>query len=120
MAEPEQDRSHKLDYLNPKPSDQGPPPSFDDRRFLVGLGGGVAASALIWFSFFPYFDTNPQSPTGFLVYSLLVVPVAKIFLAIVLIKGPSSWRSSGFGLLLSIPVGALIFFGACAVNWKGL
>lgn len=115
MTEPEQDPIHKLDYLNPKPSNDGPPPSSSGRRFLLGLGVGVAASAVIWFSIFPFIDTNPQSPTGFLVYSLLVVPMAKTFLAMILLNLPA-WRSCGIGLLLSIPVGALLFFGACAMN----
>lgn len=115
MTEPEQDPVHKLDYRNPKPSNERPIPSFDGGRFLLGLGVGVAASAVIWLSFFPYVRAYPQSPIDSPEIVLFAVPGAKILLTMALLNLPA-WRSCGIGLLLSIPVGALIFFGACALD----
>jgi len=106
----------KLDYLNPESQ---PPPPFNQERFVLGLGLGVVASFLIWFLGWNRLFNNSVAPTKFWIPSwwivLLLVPALKIAISVVLMSWPR-WRSCGIGLLISIPLGALIFFGSCAAH----
>lgn len=115
MTDPEPDPIHKLDYRNPKRSNDRTPPSFDDGGFLLGLGAGIAASAVIWFCFFPIVNAHPLAPGKLFALFALAVPTVKVVLVIRLMARPL-WRSCALGLFISIPVGGLIFFGACAAN----
>jgi hypothetical protein len=77
-------------------------------RFFAGLILGAVVSAIIWFAGWNLLDKGNGS-------ILLIVPGAKLVVGIVFIciRG---WRSFGAGILVSIALGVLIFFGACAMN----
>lgn len=112
MVEP----SNKLDYLNPESQ---PPPPFNQDRFALGLGLGIVASVLIWVLGWNPLLNKPVSPAKFWIPSpwivLILVPALKIAISIVLLSRPRR-RSCGIGLLISIPLGALILFGSCSAH----
>jgi hypothetical protein len=81
--------------------------SSNGRRLLAGLGVGTLVSLLVWVGGWKY--VNEQA--------LLLVPCVKLLAGVVLlcIRG---WRAFGTGIILSIAIGVLIFFGQCAANFK--
>src|SRR5258706_245596 len=90
-----------LDYRTP---DQRAPRDPDaPKRFAWGLIGGTAVSAVVYFAGWHWFP-NVTFVLGF------IITGAK---ALAFIGMPSS-RGLGPGILASIPLGALIFFGTCA------
>src|SRR5947207_1555269 len=97
-------------------NDTGTPPSIPPRKsaapqLLWGLGIGSAVSAIVWLA-----GWNALFATGRSADWLLVaIPGGKIVAGIACVVTPR-WRSFGIGLLLSIAVGFLIFFGACFVH----
>jgi hypothetical protein len=102
----------KLDYRPPEPRRTLQAPAGGSvRGLLLGLAIGSAVSALFWIA---GWDTLVEHGSGIAVYLL---PLAKAVAAVFLLAVPG-WRSFGTGLLLSIAVGALIFFGTCAANFK--
>ena len=89
----------------PKPQ-QPPAPrdtAADIGKFLLATAGGTAASAVIWLAI-------PDSSLPR--YIIIIVPTAKAALVVIfmLFRG---WRSAAAGLLLSIPLGALIWIFGC-------
>ncbi len=78
-------------------------------RFFWGLGLGALVSTLVYFGGWHWMDTHH---TDWLIWS---VPLAKLLVGItcVCIRG---YRPFGAGVLVSIALGVLIFFGACIVN----
>jgi hypothetical protein len=81
------------------------------RRFFAGMILGTVISGMVWPAGF-----NLMANRG-LGLAMFIVPFAKI-VAITVALGRREWRSFGLGLLVSIAVGFLIFFGACASNLK--
>jgi hypothetical protein len=83
------------------------------RRFFLGLGAGVAVSAVVWI-----LGWKPLTGVGGgagMVVALLLIPGSKLAGGIVcLCLRP--WRMMGAGILVSIALGALIFFGVCAMH----
>jgi hypothetical protein len=75
------------------------------RGLLIGAGIGAALSAIVWLGLFNQLDKMP--------WLLAVVPLFKIIFGTALVVRSRQTRFAGIGLLLSIPLGALIFMGAC-------
>lgn len=69
------------------------------------LGGAISAVAWIALWNVLHIDNN--------LLPVVVVAGVKLALSIFLIVTSERFRFAGIGLLLSIPLGALIFFGAC-------
>jgi len=84
-------------------------------RFLLGLAAGSVISLAVW----PWWwrSANQNSNNGNFVYVIVAVPAAKVVAAVICFYFPR-WRPFAAGLLVSLAVGFLIFFGACAVNLK--
>jgi hypothetical protein len=90
------------DYAKPgRPAPSGHPLL----EVLAGLALGGAISAIAWIGMWKAVDSNP--------WLAFVVAGAKLVIALLLIVATRRLRFGGVGLLLSIPLGALIFFGAC-------
>ena len=86
----------------PRPGN-GPPIS----GVWIGLAAGAAISAVVWgVAWHPIMD-GPHGMTW-----LIAIPLAKLVIA-VLLTGFAETRTVGAGLLLSIGLGILIFFGSC-------
>lgn len=76
----------------------------------IGLGVGSLISALLWI---PIWAFDKQGNVA--------LPIALVVLGIKFVGGVvglcfAGWRALGGGVLLSIAIGFLIFFGACAAN----
>jgi hypothetical protein len=106
-----------LGYNNPygpPPPQWGPPPAKPWRfilQVLAGLALGSVASAVVWALGWEQFMGSGSSGGA-----LLAVPGIKFAAAIVCFCLPG-WRGLGLGLLLSIGIGALIFFVTCAAHF---
>ena len=89
-----------------------PPPEFDPQRrkrlYRIGLFVGSLVSLVIW-------PLVAHSQGSWALYALLAVPLAKLVTGVVLAVMPQ-WRTLGAGILTSIGVGFLIFFGTCWVT----
>ena len=81
-------------------------------RFLAGLGAGAAVSLIIWGLGWNALEGNSNGFTA-----IFIVPGLKLLAAVVCMffRG---WRAFGAGLLVSIGVGAMIFFGSCMYHYK--
>jgi len=80
---------------------------------LIGLVAGAAVSALVWGAGWHRIVEGPNSTTW-----LVAIPLAKIILAVGLIALPRT-RAAGLGLLISIALGFMIFFGSCFAHLAG-
>ena len=80
--------------------------------FLWGLGIGAGASLLVWFFGWPIFGTDRIANRD---VWLWVVPGVKAIAAIVCMC-VARWRAFGAGLLVSIGLGMMIYFGSCAMH----
>ena len=78
-------------------------------RFLAGLGTGAAISLVFWGLGWHAFVAN-KFDSG--ISALFLVPGGKLVVATVCMffRG---WRAFGAGLLVSIGLGVMIFFGSC-------
>jgi hypothetical protein len=76
---------------------------------MLGLLIGVAASAVAWGLLWNHMS-------GALI---IVVIVAKLGIGIICLM-QRNWRPFGQGLIVSIAVGCLIFFGRCAMSLNEL
>ncbi len=76
-------------------------------RFFIALLIGTAISAITWIAGWQTFDRGGDG------YLILLIPGIKLATAIPLLI-QRRWRAAGAGLLTSVPIGALIFFGSCA------
>jgi len=96
-----------LNYERPGDSPRPLPSSF----LWIGLAIGTAVSAATWIL---GWNTLVEHESW---SALFFVPAVKVILAVILIRFTSlrrgAGRAFGIGLLLSIGVGLLIFFGAC-------
>lgn len=77
-------------------------------RFFIALILGSALSALVWVAGWDQIDKGMS-------FLILVVPGVKFVVGVALII-MKPWRSAGAGLMVSIAVGALIFFATCATH----
>ena len=102
MEEPEPLR--KLEYERHPRQGQA---TWDIPLFLLGLIMGTTASGLIWWR-----GRIPLIMHGS-GKAILVVLAAKLTISIAAILFQRT-RGFGLGLLVSIPIGGLIFFGVCA------
>jgi len=101
-----EDQSNIPDYHTPEP----PQKKRYGAALALGICIGGALSVAVWI---PFWRASNPSPIF-----LAVVPILKVLAAIALIAASRRLRFVGIGLLLSIPLGALIFFGACMGNLK--
>lgn len=106
MSEPE-----PLDYHNRGP----PPPDYDPRaarrQFVAGVAIGTLASAVLWVG---GAMLRPGQVLGAVLFGLayVVVPGTKLALGASFLHQPQR-KSFGAGLLVSLPIGLLIFCGVC-------
>src|SRR5258708_2331602 len=99
-----------MDYQGPTPPPrQGWPLAV---QMLAGLGLGILVSVIVWVGGWKYLE---KSSAG--VSVMVAVPAAKLLVGVTFlcIRGR---RGFGGGILMSLAFGLLIFFGACAANFK--
>jgi hypothetical protein len=96
-----------LDYTGPH---RQPPTRGSIGPLFLGIGLGSLLSFLAWVVGWQRFENNGQ-------WMLVVVPGIKLAAGTVLvcIRG---WRALGVGIFISLAVGFLIFFGACASHLR--
>ena len=82
--------------------------------FLYGLLAGSLVSGAVWPWWWHLANAN-NPPNGNWMMLLVAIPATKVLIAIVCFFYPR-WRALSAGLLTSIAVGFLIFFGLCAIN----
>jgi hypothetical protein len=98
-----------LDY---RPSD---PRWSAKTQFFAALVIGSLLSGVVWTLWFHSISDTKAGPA-----ILVLTPVVKLVIAVVCLFNPNS-RPVGGGLLASIGIGFLIFFGLCAVTvMKGI
>ncbi|HZK81463.1 MAG TPA: hypothetical protein VFC46_10360 [Humisphaera sp.] len=88
-----------------------PPPSAGKTLlwFFVGLIAGTALSAIVWVGGFKSMDSTFASG------AILIIPAVKLTTGIIFLCR-RGWRSLGAGILVSLALGFLIFFGVCAMH----
>lgn len=104
-----------LDYCGPgNPEPRGPNAP---KQFAVGLFGGIAVSALVYLGGMGLMRSD-GSIFLLVLYLAPLIGVAKLGVAVscVLIRPR---RALGVGIITSIPVGFMIFFGACKTLASG-
>jgi hypothetical protein len=77
-------------------------------RFFAALAIGAAVSAIAWIMGWNVVDKQVAA-------LIFIIPGIKVAASIAFFT-QRGWRSAGAGLLTSIPIGALIFFGSCAAH----
>ena len=77
---------------------------------LMGLSGFAIGCVISWVAWALGWNALVEHGSGAAVWA---VPIGKVCVALVCMAIPG-WRSFGAGFLLSIGVGALIFFVTCA------
>src|SRR5678809_344485 len=109
---------HNLDYRSPgeSPEPERARKSFrlDTRgagKFFLGLLIGSAASAAVWILGWNLIDKPGSGLTA------LTLPTLKAVIIGALLFVPR-WRPLAGRLLLSMIIGAFIFFGSCAAHFK--
>jgi hypothetical protein len=92
------------DEKKPEPGN-GPPPGV---MVFLGVSAGTIISAVVW----PWVWHLDQTRGQWIVWSAVLLPFAKLIL---FAFGYSSDGGKPFamGILISIPIGALIFLGIC-------
>ena len=80
-------------------------------QLWLGLGFGAVISVLVWGAGWDALDAHGMGA------ALLIVPAVKLVAAIVLMCF-ARYRGLGAGLLISICLGGLIFFGNCVAHLK--
>ncbi len=79
--------------------------------FLAGAIGGTAVSAIAWIGGWEAID---KGGAGFL---LVVIPGIKLAAGVPMLCF-RRWRGLGAGIMVSLALGFLIFFGTCMTNLK--
>jgi hypothetical protein len=101
-----------LDYRRPA---EKPPTSSSPWWFFAGLGAGCAISAFAYLVIGP--QSNAKAPAGAWVLdpgsTIYLVLFLKVVLAAFMLS-TRRFRFGGLGLLISLPLGFMIFFTACA------
>jgi hypothetical protein len=103
----EQPPQTPLDYRSPR--NPGPPFA---HPFFIGLITGSLVSGIVWPLWWLSPDQINQGNWGWL---LIAIPGTKFTGTIICLFFPR-WRTFGAGLLASIGIGFLIFFGLCAMT----
>ncbi|CAN5363204.1 hypothetical protein BH09PLA1_BH09PLA1_05090 [soil metagenome] len=98
-----------LPYVSPS-TPRAPVPG-KTAKLIAGLTIGVILSAITWFTLFGR-DSNQPLATA-----MLVLLGSKYVAALTLVWF-RDWRPLSIGIFLSVPIGAVIFFSACAANFK--
>src|SRR3954453_13742978 len=100
-------------HVDYRPQPKPPPPGPSPRSLqLIGLGVGSLVSLVTWPLAWKY------DPDGTIVFKIvLVMFVIKIGTVFGCIQS-RRWRPLGAGVLASIGIGFLIFFGTCWMNLK--
>jgi len=104
-------RHHAMDYESKSRNVPDDEQSGGGRYFLGGLFIGVAISAAVWIAGWNAFD---RSSWGMGIVGSVVL--GKFFASLATLLS-QKWRHLGIGLLVSLPIGALIFFGSCAMHF---
>lgn len=103
----------RLEYQRPNTyvmPDRGP--LFAGWKVLVGLMVGTMISVLIWI---PGFDwINARFGLG----AICIVGAVKFLSGFVMLFLGPKYRGFGLGLIISLPLGGLIFFGTCASRFR--
>ena len=81
--------------------------------FLIGAVGGAAVSAVAWLAGF-----NAIVKGSSISVLIVVIPVVKLGAGITLLCF-RRWRGLGAGIMVSIALGFLIFFGTCMTHITG-
>jgi hypothetical protein len=89
----------------PPPRDPNAP-----RRFMWGLFGGMGVSAVAYFGGAVVLDKR----SGAIIAVGLVIAVLKLIVGLTMVF-LDGLRAFGAGVLTSLPIGFMIFFGACAM-----
>jgi hypothetical protein len=76
-------------------------------KVFIGLAIGTAVSAVAWLLLWRYFG-----------WVLLVSVIGGKLIAVVGLARVPGWRPVAQGVLISIAVGAFIFFGKCASGFE--
>jgi hypothetical protein len=99
-------------HMDYRPQPEPPPPGWPPRtQRRAGLLGGSLLSLIVW----PL--TWKFGQQGNTIMAVIIAMVAvKVVTAIVCTASPR-WRPLGAGLLASMGVGFLIFFGTCAMTF---
>src|SRR6478735_8938322 len=84
-----------------------PPPDPQRRRqlYVTALVTGSLVSLVVW-------PAVAHSQGSWALYAILALPLIKLIAGVVFAVMPE-WRTLGAGILTSIGVGFLIFFGTC-------
>jgi len=101
-----------LEYPSPENPEDANVTLYAFLQFFFALVIGVAASGIIWWGAFRPPGTDDQMER-----LILLVPGLKVLAALPLLLFRRS-RPAAAGLLLSLPIGVLIFFGVCAATWR--
>lgn len=88
------------------------PPNAPERQMMIGLGAGVAVSLVVWGLGWNALD---RSNAGGVVF--IGVPALKVIVGFALLL-PAKSRAIGAGVLISLAMGALIFFGSCFAHLR--
>jgi len=98
---------------------QPPPRHNSTRGYSLGLLYGIVLSGITWGGAFAgWFDWIPSS-RRLQVLLFLLLSLKAISIAVVLyVEAFRARRGAGAGILTSVGIGALIFFGLCAANFK--
>jgi hypothetical protein len=97
-----------LNYQQPHFVPRPPPARYPVAKFLGGMGAGTLFSAILW----PLtFDPRGDSLFAWIIVMLLIkISAGVTFLCM------RPYRMLGGGILTSLALGFLIFFGVCANN----
>lgn len=77
------------------------------KQFGLGLLVGITISSVYWFGGFAAIDLDTVLTVG-----AIGIPLIKLVWFIVCMFYPDR-RAFGIGMLVSLPLGVMIFFGAC-------
>jgi hypothetical protein len=100
-----------LNYQQPYYAPLRPPTRYPVRKFLGGMAAGTLLSAILWpFSF--------SANRGDAIFSLVIVVLFLKLGAGISFLCMRPYRMIGGGIMTSVALGFLIFFGVCATNIK--
>jgi hypothetical protein len=88
-----------LEYRRPDLRKPGLPPQHSSRGFCVGIAVGVGISFIVYVAA----SQGPFRATNLISFSVFCMAFRKI-------------RGFGIGLLVSLPLGMMLFFVGCAMN----
>jgi len=91
---------------------QPPPLDYSPlKRFFLGILLGTGVSGIAYFGGMSLFNDN-----GDTIFMVCLSILAIKFIAFITCMFLSGWRTFGMGLLVSIALGFMIFFGVCTMS----